>query len=277
LAGLAATKAEGLIGSVLRDGIRRLSLREQIASSLADLIAVGLLQAGDELPSERDLASMLGVSRDSVRGALQLLSERGILDIGHGTRTRIRPSPTTIDESRRFDLRQLPDLSDAAVIEARRLLEPHLARRAAELIDKKTMDRLERLVDAQTGMTDDPVRFQISDREFHLAIYEVAGNPVLAAFAAQAYAHAYAHRRDLMRNHDGIRLAVADHQRILEALDMGEPEAAAQAMLGHIDMIWSLLVGVDQHERKVDMNAGFSGSDMTLSTQPDRHKKREAS
>lgn len=274
MASLAATKTEGLIGDALRNGIRRLSLREQIAGSLADLVAAGLLHAGDELPSERDLASMLGVSRDSVRGALQLLSERGILDIGHGTRTRVRPNPTTIDESRRFDQRQLPDLSDAAVFEARRLLEPSLARRAAQEIDQRTLDRLTRLVDAQKGMTDDPVRFQISDREFHLAIFAVAGSPVLAAFAAQAYAHAYAHRRDLMRNHDGIRLAVADHQRILKALETGEPEAAEQAMLGHIDMIWSLLADVD---RRGDSTSATPRPDITLSTQPDRHKKREAS
>lgn len=84
---------EMLLGSVLRDGIRRLSLREQIASSLADLIAAGLLREGDELPSERELAATLEVSRDSVRGALQLLAERGILDIGHGTRTKVRQSP----------------------------------------------------------------------------------------------------------------------------------------------------------------------------------------
>lgn len=250
LASSAAAQTEDLIGSALRDGIRRQSLREQIASSLADLVAAGLLQAGDELPAERDLAGLLGVSRDSLRGALQLLAERGILEIGHGTRTRIRQSPMTVDESQRFDLRQLPDLSDAAVIEARRLLEPSLARRAASEIDDGTLDHLMRLVEAQQSMTDDPVRFQISDREFHRTIFEAAGNPVLAGFAAQAYAHAYAHRRDLMRNHDGIRLAVLDHQRILAALEARNPEAAERAMLGHIDMIASLLAGVDRREER---------------------------
>ncbi len=244
MSGLAQSGTATLLGPVLRDGIRRLSLREQIAGSLADLIAAGLLHEGDELPAERELAAMLSVSRDSVRGALQLLAERGILEIGHGTRTRIRQSPHVIDESRRFDLRQLPDLSDEAVIEARRLLEPDLTRRAAQHIDASTLDRLGRMVDAQRDMADDPVRFQISDREFHSAIFEAAGNPVLTGFATQAYAHAYAHRRELMRNHDGIRIAVRDHQRILDALDAQDAEAAEQAMRGHIDTIASLLAGV---------------------------------
>lgn len=204
-------------------------------------MAAGLLQEGDELPAERELAAMLEVSRDSVRGALQLLAERGILEIGHGTRTRVRPGSVTVDESRRFDLRQLPDLTDEAVIEARRLLEPSLAGRAAKRIDASVLQRLAKMLDAQADMIDDPVRFQISDREFHLAIFEAADNPVLVSFATQAYAHAYTHRRDLMRHHDGIALAVADHRRILDALDARDAEAAERAMRGHIDMIAGLL------------------------------------
>lgn len=237
-------EAERLIGPALRDGIKRLSLREQIAGSLADLIAAGLLQEGDEIPAERDLAAMLGVSRDSVRGALQLLAERGILDIGHGTRTRVRQSPAIIDESWRFDLRRLPDLTDEAVIDARLLLEPDLARRAAERIDQSTLDRLARLVEAQHDMTNDPVRFQISDREFHLAIFEAADNPVLISFSSQAYAHAYTYRRELMRHHDGIPIAVAHHRLILDALTARDPERAAEAMLAHIETIAALLAGV---------------------------------
>lgn len=245
MSGLAAPIGENLLGPALRDGIKRLSLREQIASSLADLIAAGLLQAGDELPAERDLAAMLEVSRDSVRGALQLLAERGILEIGHGTRTRVRAGPMSVDESQRFDLRQLPDLTDDAVIEARRLLEPELAGRAATRIGASVLERLAKMLEAQADMIDDPVRFQISDREFHLAIFEAAGNPVLISFASQAYAHAYTHRRELMRHHDGIPLAVADHRKILDALTAGNPLAAADAMRAHIETIAALLAGVD--------------------------------
>lgn len=244
MVGLADADVEALLGPALRDGIKRHSLRTQIAGSLADLIAAGLLREGDELPSERELAATLEVSRDSVRGALQLLAERGILNIGHGTRTRVRQSPATFDESQRFDLRQLTDLTDGAVIEARRLLEPDLARRAAASIDQTALDRLSKLLNAQEEMTADPVRFQISDREFHLTIFKAADNAVLESFASQAYAHAYAHRRELMRNHDGIRLAVMDHRRILTALETRDVDAAEAAMRGHIDMIASLLAGV---------------------------------
>ena len=239
-------RVEELLVPALKNGIKRQSLRSQIASTLAELVAAGLLREGDELPSERELAATLEVSRDSLRGALQLLAERGIIDIGHGTKSRIRRSPATIDESQRFDLRQLPGLTDEAVIEARSLLEPDLAYRAAQRIDEPTLDRLAKLVEAQHGMIEDPVRFQISDREFHLAIFEASENPALISFATQAYAYAYTHRRELMRHHDGISLAIADHVRILNALVAHDSDSAAAAMRAHLETVASLLAGIDK-------------------------------
>lgn len=247
---IAQSDIEDLLVPALKDGIRRHSLREQIASSLADLIAAGLLREGDELPSERELATLLEVSRDSLRGALQLLAERGILSIGHGTRTRVRPSREAVEESRRFDLRQLADVTDESVIAARRVLEPDLARCAALRADDALVRRLEKLVDAQRDMTGDPVRFQISDREFHMAIFAAADSPVLTSFASEAYDYAYTHRRKLMKHHDGIRIAVIDHARIVRALRARDPDAAATAMRGHMDQIAALLADARGGPRK---------------------------
>ena len=75
---------KGSVIPALRRGIERAPIREQIARKLIDLIATGLLSEGDELPPERELASMLEVSRESLRGGLQLLADRGWLEIGQG-------------------------------------------------------------------------------------------------------------------------------------------------------------------------------------------------
>ncbi|MEM7021538.1 MAG: FCD domain-containing protein, partial [Pseudomonadota bacterium] len=86
---------------------------------------------------------------------------------------------------------------------------------------------------------------QISDREFHTAIFAAAGNPVLANFATQAYAHAYRYRREIMRKHGGIELAVSFHERILAALQGRDPDAAEAAMFDHISSVTTLLSGVE--------------------------------
>jgi len=244
-----APALDGSVIPALRRGIKRAPIREQIARSLTDLIVAGLLKTGDELPPERELAAMLEVSRESLRGGLQLLADRGVLEIGQGTRTRVRATPDTGETAWHHELQAVTDLTDEAVLGARLVLEPALARLAAEHIDDATLDRLHKLVKAQQGFDDDPVRFQISDREFHLAIFQASGNPVLVNFATQAYAHAYDYRRDLMKHHDGIALAVIAHESIVEALDARNPDAAELAMRAHMKTIGQLLAGLPSSKR----------------------------
>src|SRR5690349_13485248 len=73
----------------LRDGLVKRGMRDIICDKLQMLIASGVLQVGDVLPGERELAAALGVSRETVRGAVQTLSVRGILEVSHGARTRV--------------------------------------------------------------------------------------------------------------------------------------------------------------------------------------------
>ena len=73
----------------LKAELTRRTVRERISDKLASLVASGILDVGDELPSERDLASMFAVSRETVRGALQTLAAKGIVEIVQGARTRI--------------------------------------------------------------------------------------------------------------------------------------------------------------------------------------------
>src|SRR3712207_3994179 len=54
------------------------------------MIASGLLRPGDDLPSERDLAAALEVSRETVRGAVQILAARGMVEVAQGARPRVR-------------------------------------------------------------------------------------------------------------------------------------------------------------------------------------------
>ncbi len=64
-------------------------MRDVIADKIGALIASGLLSVGDALPGERELASALSVSRQTVRGAIQILAAHGILDVTQGARTRV--------------------------------------------------------------------------------------------------------------------------------------------------------------------------------------------
>ncbi|MGO8536059.1 winged helix-turn-helix domain-containing protein, partial [Rhizobium ruizarguesonis] len=68
-------------------GAPKKSMKDFVVQKIATFIATGILKAGDPLPSERELASALSVSRETVRGAILILSTHGILSVVHGTRT----------------------------------------------------------------------------------------------------------------------------------------------------------------------------------------------
>jgi DNA-binding FadR family transcriptional regulator len=76
---------------LLRAEIGRRTVRERISDKLASLIASGILQVGEELPSERELAALLAVSRETVRGAIQTLAAIGVVAVSQGSRTRRQP------------------------------------------------------------------------------------------------------------------------------------------------------------------------------------------
>lgn len=215
----------------LRHALQRKPLTVQIAGKLEDLVATGLLHPGDELPGERDLAALLDVSRESVRGAIQVLVGRGLVEVAQGSRSRIAASAR----------RGRPLGGDRAVIGARRVLESALAAHAARALTAGQLAHVRNLVAAQAALLDDPVAFQISDREFHHAIFAAGGNPVLAAYAEQTYAHAYAQRREVMVRAGGIAQAVADHAAILAAFEVQDAAAAGAAMAAHMDHIAALL------------------------------------
>src|SRR5258708_9495220 len=73
----------------LKAEIGRRTVRERISDKLASLIASGILQIGEELPSERELAALLSVSRETVRGAIQTLAATGVVAVSQGFRTRV--------------------------------------------------------------------------------------------------------------------------------------------------------------------------------------------
>ena len=73
----------------LRAELTRRTVRERISDKLASLVASGILQVGDELPSERELAALLAVSRETVRGAIQTLAAMGVVAVSQGARTRV--------------------------------------------------------------------------------------------------------------------------------------------------------------------------------------------
>lgn len=225
--------------SELRETIVRQNVRDIVCDKIASLIAAGMLQIGDVLPSERDLATALHVSRETVRGAMQRLAVGGIIEVSQGARTRV----VSVDVGPVTAGTRAPRLINNYGIDevhaARLLVERQVVADAARHIDEATLDLLEDLLAAQSLALDDPVRFLISDREFHLAIYKAAGNPVLGDFVGELYAYMMEHRRKAVSRKGAITLSFEDHVAIVAALRRRDPEAVVAAFDVHLDRIYT--------------------------------------
>jgi DNA-binding FadR family transcriptional regulator len=226
-----------LLGVPERGFVRR-TVKDMIVDKLASLIATGVLQIGDELPSERDLAMALSVSRETVRGAVQTLAGRGIVETSQGARTcvvstdvgRVHGGFTGPGAINRYEI--------DAVHAARLLVERAVVAEAALRIDDEGLARLDALLAVQASTMDDPIRFLISDREFHGTIYRASQNPLLCDFVIDLYTYMLEQRRSAVSQPGAIRRSYEDHKAIVRALRAHDPAATAAAFGEHIERIY---------------------------------------
>ena len=219
----------------LQGGVARQSVRSGVAGKIAWLIASGSIKRGDSLPSERDLAEALQVSRETVRGGIQMLAERDILSVSHGARTKVASEeiPPEFRERREAMLMNRHSLGD--IHAARLLIESAVVADAAERMDEATLRALKDMLDRHIEALDDPVRFIIMDREFHLAIYNACGNQVLSEFVADLYAYMMEHRCRAMAEEGAILQSYEEHKVIFEALQARDRNKVAAAFDVHIN------------------------------------------
>jgi DNA-binding FadR family transcriptional regulator len=233
--------------SPLREVIHKQTAKEMIRDKIVSMIASGILQVGDELPSERELATMLMVSRETVRGAVRRLAGEGVVQVSQGTRTRI--ANVNVDVStQRIGVTNPTSINGYSLDQvhaARLLVETAVVAEAARHLSAEDIVRLEDSIAVQKAACDDPVRFLICDREFHLTIYYACPNRLLADFVVDLYTYLLEHRRIAMGKAGAIEKSLEDHRFIVNALKMRNPEAVSAAFANHILRIHDTTRAVD--------------------------------
>ncbi|MYT73194.1 MULTISPECIES: FadR/GntR family transcriptional regulator [unclassified Streptomyces] len=207
-------------------------LYEQVLGRLRAYVAEGGLRAGDRLPTERDLAARLGVSRASVKQAIVVLEVQGLVEVRHGGGTYLvrdgldvaEPVERLVERKKR-----LPD-----VLEAREALETKLAELAAE---RRTETDLAALRSALDLMAEDIGAGGLGvegDRLFHGAVTAAAHSALLAAFMAEIDGPIAESRNESLRQPRRPGRSLAQHRAILDAIEAGNGRSAAAAMRRHV-------------------------------------------
>lgn len=218
--------------------VSRRSVRELIAEKIAQLVSSGVLSEGDALPGERELAASLSVSRETIRGAIGILADAGVLRVSHGARTMVasRDVGGLIGDAAITVSNRSYDLD--SVHEARLLVEQRLARMAATRVTEELLAGFDSSISAQVACGGDAIRFLLCDREFHALLYKAAGNDALFDIAMSLYNYMLDHRRRIVSRPGSIARSIEDHRAILEALRLRDPDAAASAVVTHSTRIY---------------------------------------
>lgn len=216
---------------------------EQVADQIRVAINAGTYAAGTRLPSERDLAQRLQVSRPAVREAIGALQNEGLVATRPGSGTYVAERPP---ETPATDAGPRPaDLSPGSTLEVRLMLEPAIARMAARQGRRDAL--AESLLARMAAVKDiaDPAQqaaWSECDRLFHRQLAVMTGNALIVRMADEVAASMNEPlwqrlRDDGIYDEQRIQLYVAEHRLIYEAIVSRDEDAAAFYVQGHLQRV----------------------------------------
>ena len=226
----------------LLEPVRRSRIYEHIVEQIQHLITEGKLKAGDQLPPERMLAETFKVSRTSVREALRALELSGFIEGRQGGGTFVRtPSPNDLVQPLASALlagkRELVD-----VLEVREMIEPAIARKAAQRATAEHLSELQAILERQAAKVDRGESYPEEDAQFHYTIAVAANNPIVLRLLNVVMDLLHESRASYLQGGDRPARSLDGHRRIFEAIRRNDGESAYRATLEHISQVREGLV-----------------------------------
>ena len=220
---------------------------DDLAGLILERCGAGSSGPGSRLPTERQLAHELGVTRTMVRHALALLEAEGRVsrEVGRGTFLRgsgVRPTPARGDRAPG----RSEDVGPADVMAARRLIEPQVLPLVVAWATARDFDEMRRCL-AGGAAAQSYDEFEVWDFALHHAIVAASRNPLLVAMYQEVVrARRGALWGSLKRRNDTRQRRVAyqrDHEQLVDALSARELQRAVAVMDAHLGRVEANLLG----------------------------------
>lgn len=241
-------------------------VRETLLQEFIEKIVSGEFPESSTLPNEAELTEKFGVSRTSLREAMQYMSALGMV------RSRTRAGTTVLPRENWNYLDPLlldvmltagaDETFYSSLIDARQLLEPAAAAQAAANANARQLYQIakafEDMVEANSR---DNELWSRADLEFHTAIINASGNWVYRQFASAIRAALLASFRLTNRASQSHEQAILKHQDVLEAIRMRRPDAARHAMEQLIGVARSEMTDALRKARRDSQNSALESND----------------
>lgn len=223
--------------------IPKVTVSQAVFEQLKEQIFSGNWPPGTRIPSENELAKMLGVSRISVRAALQKLNTLGLVQSRQGGGTFVTDVTVDVCLNPLIPALALGKHDLLEILEFRRVYEVENARLAAMRRTEKDLERLEAIMERMRQAKEDLDLFSIEDLNFHLEVARAAKNSLILKVAQIT--------KDLLRYHmkeivafRGSKDGLYYHPLILKAIALQDTQKAAEIMAQHIE---TMIDDVRQH------------------------------
>jgi GntR family transcriptional repressor for pyruvate dehydrogenase complex len=219
--------------------VERTAIPEQIAGRLIALIRENQLRPGDRLPPERALASMMGVSRSTLREALRALSILNIIEMRQGDGTYVSSLDIELLVEPLDYILTMDSPTLTQLFEVRRILELGAINLASERIQPEEIERLDNCLKRYVNgcQKGDYEMLLHADMDLHETIVQATRNPILLRFVTSLRLLGKASREHTVKLSGVPDQTIRDHEAIIEGLKKRDASASQRAMLKHLNHI----------------------------------------
>lgn len=199
--------------------IQKKSLADMIAETLKQQITEGTYRAGDKLPTEPELMKTFGVGRSSVREAVKLLVNMGVVRVQQGSGTFVAVPSNNDDVSIKMSTADRTELDEVRKILDIAIVEKAVARRTEKDIERMRASLEKRKVNAEKGLLEECIE---ADLNFHIAIADAAHNRILADIYRSAATHLLSEFNRIYDGTDCFINSQTSHEKLLKHIIAGD-------------------------------------------------------
>jgi GntR family transcriptional repressor for pyruvate dehydrogenase complex len=221
--------------------IHRETVMSMVAHKIEHLVRRGDLKAGDRLPSEPDLAQMLGVSRGSLREALKGLMYLGLIKSRAGDGTYIQSSLSRVLNQHFQWMILLDEVKHMEIYELRKIIEPDAAALAAKRATRADIECLKAALDGLAEGRQNPELFRAFDIQFHDALAQASGNAAIQTTMRMLYHATSEARKAVLPFIDHWDRHWQRHERVFAYIRDHKPTLARKAVLDDLNYAEALL------------------------------------
>ncbi len=215
--------------------VTKISISEEIAKQIMDLISNGDLKPGEHLPSERELCINFGASRSSLREALRCLSIVGVLNarVGEGTSVAVDGGKFL---RKIIEWRLITERHDIEnLLEVRIALEGVSAAKTALDGKPEDVEKLRKILAKMKKAIGDEKAFAALDLEFHVTLANASGNILISDLISLIRSQLVRGLHKVLVLPHALPLTHKEHTAIIEAIERHDADAAREAMHVHLE------------------------------------------